>query len=170
MTDEEICGYEGTTTGEPCRHPAGSCPVPSHSDDGAENPGRPSLFTDELAQEAVDAAREVYSYAGIERAIGVGEGTINSDGGWLDQDLTFTDADGNERPFSQALERARGEGERDLIRGGLYNEDMDTSMAKFLLASSYGHKKSEKREHEHSGPDGNPIEVTVNRERYESDE
>lgn len=162
----DVCGAE-CVDGSECQNPAGSCGIPSHSDPEAENPhGRPSIFTDELAREAIDAATTRYSYAGIERAIGVGEETLNGEGGWLDQDLTFEDADGNERNFSRALERARGDGEEELIQGGLYDDEMDTSMAKFLLATSYGHKKTEAREV--TGDGGGPVQVEFTEEIVET--
>lgn len=150
MTDEK-CGYEDTTTGQPCRHPAGSCPVPTHTEaapDGGNPQGRPSKFTDERARDAIEAARESKSEAGCARAAGVSHTTIQN---WQERDPTFTDEDGKQRSFLAAFTRARADGESMLIEGGLREEDVDSSMAKFLLASSYGYQKSEKREVEHSG-------------------
>lgn len=152
MTEDDICGAE-CADGTPCEHPAGSCPVASHGADDADNAqGRPSKFTDERAQDAIDAAREGLSKAGCERAAGVGDGTLNN---WLEADPTFTDADGEERHFLRAFRRARRAGESELVQGGLYDDDVDSSMAKFLLSTSFDYKKTEKREVdadvEHSG-------------------
>lgn len=155
MTDD-ICGYEGTTTGEPCRHPAGSCPVDSHSTGAG---GRPSTFTDELAQQAITAAEKGKSESGIEREVGVGHRTIFGDDGWVDQDLTFTDNGGETREFSSAIRRARARGEDDWVAEGR-GEDGDTSFAKFMLSTSYGYVKTEKREV--SGEGGGPVEISIN--------
>lgn len=163
MTDEELCGYEDTTTGDPCQHPAGSCPVPSHSGttpDGGNPQGRPSTFNDERARQAIHAARQSKSKAGCARAAGLAHHSTIDD--WLDRDPTFTDEDGEERRFSEAFARARADGETLLIQGGLRDGDVDSSMAKFMLASSYGYQKSEKREHEHAGAGGGPIEIQIN--------
>lgn len=164
---DEICGYEDTTTGEPCRHPAGSCPVSSHSSaatDGGNPQGRPSLFTDELAREAVAAIPDAYSTAAVEEQIGVGRGTIDngekSNDDWLSRGLTYVDEDGDERSFSEAFRRARGDTHAELIRDGIYDEDADSSFIKFILSTSYGHEKTEKREV--SGEDGSPLQVVIN--------
>lgn len=151
MTGVDNCGA-ATTTGEPCRNPAGEngrCWIPSHNDPDAQNPGgRPSKFDDERARAAIEAAREGLSRAGCERAAGVGDGTLAN---WLDQNPTFTGADGQEREFFRAFRRARREGESTLIRDGLRDADTDSSMAKFLLSTSFDYVKTERREHEHSG-------------------
>jgi hypothetical protein len=146
MTDDDTCGAE-CVDGSKCQHPAGSCPVASHSADGpTENQqGRPSKFTDERARAAIEAAREGLSKAGCERAAGVADGTLNN---WLDDNPTFTDRDGEERQFFRAFRRARQVGERTLVDGGLHDDAVDSSMAKFLLASSFGYQKSEKLEHD----------------------
>jgi hypothetical protein len=132
MTDDDVCGAE-CVDGTTCQHPAGSCPVPSHSDSNAENPhGRPSKYTEDRADAAIDAARDGASKTGCARAAGVDRATLNR---WLDA------RDG----FRTAFARARGEGERRLIRDGL-GEEVSPQMAKFLLATSYGYTKTEKRE------------------------
>lgn len=158
MTDDNICGAETASTDGPCQHPAGSCPVPSHSDDDVDaNPqGRPSKFTDERARDAIDAAREGLSKAGCERAAGIGDGTLNN---WLEADPTFETEAGEQRQFFRAFRRARRAGETELIEGGLYEDDVDSSMAKFLLASSFDYKKTEQREV--TGEGGGPVEVAI---------
>ena len=76
--------------------------------------------------------------------------------------------------FRASFAQARSRGETELIVGGLRDEDFDTSMAKFILATSFDYKKTEKREvegsMEHTGEGGGPMEVTVRRERYDPDE
>lgn len=164
MTDDDICGAE-CADGTPCEHPAGSCPVSSHNDPDAENgQGRPSKFTDDRAQDAIAAARNGLSKAGCERAAGVGDGTLNN---WLESDPSFADADGEERQFLRAFRRARKAGENTLIEGGLYDDGVDSSMAKFLLASSFDYKKTEQREV--TGEGGGPVEVELNETIVETD-
>ena len=53
--------------------------------------------------------------------------------------------------FRVSFERARARGESQLIEGGLRDPDMDSSFAKFLLASSFEYKKTEKKEVENTG-------------------
>jgi hypothetical protein len=68
MTDDDVCGAE-TTDGTPCQHPAGSCPVPSHSDPDADNPhGRPSSFSEQKRDQiytAVGAGLSVHDIASM---------------------------------------------------------------------------------------------------------
>jgi hypothetical protein len=162
MTDD-ICGAE-CADGSDCQHPAGSCPVASHSDDDAKDQqGRPSKFTDERARDAIEAAHEGLSKAGCERAAGVGDGTLNN---WLEANPTFVDTGGEERQFFRAFRRARRAGESELVQGGLHDDDVDSSMAKFLLASSFDYKKTEKREH--TGDGGGPVEVEFHEEVVET--
>jgi hypothetical protein len=173
MSNDNICGAE-CADGTPCEHPAGSCPVPSHdpdADDDVDNPhGRPSAFSDELARRAIAAAEKGKSEGGIEREVGVGDRTIFGDDGWVDQAHTFVDADGTERDFSRALRRARARGEDEWLDEGR-SDDGDSSFAKFMLASSYDYKKTEKKEV--TGEDGGPVEVELNETivetSYESD-
>ena len=170
MTDD-LCGAETADGGE-CQNPASegdSCWIDAHG--GSASVGRPTSFTDELAREAVDAVSDAYSTAAVEEQIGVGRGTIDngdaSDGDWLSQDLTYVDKDGNERDFSEAFRRARGDTHAELIRAGIYSDDADSSFIKFILSTSYGHKKTEKREHEHAGEGGGPLEVVIGGDRDE---
>lgn len=133
MTDDEICGAE-CADGTPCEHPAGSCPVPSHSDDDVENPQGRDFSIDESDHETIlEAASMGKSKAGCARAAGVSHTELRR----------YLEAhDG----FRSAFERARARGEAELIEGGLRDEDVDSSFAKFLLASSFDYTKTEKRE------------------------
>ena len=167
MTDD-VCGHptEGGD-GPPCQNPAGEngrCHIPSHNDPDAENPqGSRSTFTDEDARIAIMAARKGKSERGIERQVGVSKNTIFGDDGWLYQDHRFTDENGNVVDFFTALMRARSDGEDEWIEEGR-GEDGDASFAKFMLATSYDYKKTEKQEVEHSGDGENPVPVTVARD------
>ena len=132
---DDICGYEGTTTGEPCQHPAGSCPVPSHSDPEAENPqGRAFTITEDDHEAILEAARLGKSETGCARAAGVSSWAV------LDR---YLDA---HPEFRSAFVRARAQGEDRLIQDGLTDPDTDSSMAKFLLSTSFGYIKTERRE------------------------
>jgi hypothetical protein len=167
MTDEDICGHPTQGgDGPPCQHPASegdSCWLKAHG--GSSDTGRPSIFTDELAREAIAAVAEVYSFAGTEERIGVGEGTINGDGGWLDQNLTFTDTDGTERDFSRAFMRARGQARTDLVQGGLTG-DYDSSFTKYMLRSSFDQNPPDKTEV--TGEGGGPVQIEFSEEIVET--
>jgi len=151
MTDD-ICGAP-CDDDTPCQHPAGSCPVASHSDADAENnQGRDFAIDESNHDDILEAAREGLSESGCARAAGVS---------WqaLDRYLDAYDE------FRSAFTRARAQGEQRIVREGL-NGDVETSMAKFLLSSSFDYVKAEKREvdatHEHSGPDGGPMQIEFN--------
>lgn len=142
--DRELCGGE-CADGSSCQNYADTCPW----DHGGDNQnGRDSLFNDETRTACIDAAKEGKSKAGCARAAGVDESTLR---GWLS-----TDED-----FFRAFTRARAKGESKLIEHGMYSPDVDASMAKFLLASSFDYVKTSKQEVEHTGEDGGPIEVNI---------
>jgi len=139
MTDDtELCGAD-TTDDEPCQNPAGedgSCWIPTHGsdDDDVENPqGRDFAIGEDDHADVLEAAETGMSKAGCARAAGVDKASL----------LRYLDA---HEDFRTAFERARARGESELIEGGLRDDDVDTSMAKFLLASSFDYKKTEKRE------------------------
>lgn len=138
MTDDDICGAE-CADGSPCNHPAGSCPHRSHSDPDAENLDGRSRAIDENDHEAIlEAAREGLSKSGCARAAGASLKSLNRH---------LDDHPG----FRAAFVRARNQGEQRLIREGLEGE-VDTSMAKFLLSTSFEYV--ERREVEHDGDVG----------------
>lgn len=158
MTDEsDTCGAE-TVGGGDCQNPTTEdgdperCWIPSHNDPGAENPhGREWSISEEDHDTILDAARDGLSQAGCARAAGVDEKNLRR----------YLDAHPN---FRRAFAQARESGELKLVRRGLHDPDTDSSMAKFLLSTSFGYVKTEKRELEHSGPGGNPMQVTINHE------
>lgn len=129
MSEDNICGEE-TSKGTPCKNPADSCPW---DHENGNDTGRTSLFNEETKNACLEAARKGKSQAGCARAAGVDEKTLR---GWLNE----------YEQFSRAFARARAEGEDKLIDGGMHNPDVDSSFAKFLLASSFGYVKTEKRE------------------------
>ena len=166
MTDD-VCGHptEGGD-GPPCQNPAGEngrCYIPAHNGDDADPPGGRNRALDESDHDDIlDAARMGASKAGCARAAGVGEAT-------LQRYLDAHDA------FRSAFTRARARGEQRLLEGPLFESpegerDMDGQHARFLLSTSFGYQKTEKREVEHSGDDENPLSVTIKREAYDGGE
>lgn len=160
MTDDtELCGAD-TTDDQPCQNPAGddgSCWIPTHGsdDDDLENPqGRDFAIGEDDHEAILEAAREGKSERGCARAAGVSS--------WAQLDR-YLEAHPD---FRSSFERARARGESELIEGGLRDEDVDSSMAKFLLASSFGYKKTEKREV--TGDGGGPVEVEFHEEVVET--
>jgi transposase-like protein len=144
--------------GPPCQHPVTDdgdpdrCWLPQHNDADTNNPqpGRPSEYTEDKARAAIEAARQSKSKAGCARAAGIDNTTLDY---WLTEcEHTVSDPEsGQQRDFSQAFADARKDGETVLVQGGLRNDNVDTSMAKFLLSTSYGYVKTEKREVENTG-------------------
>ena len=131
---EDICGAE-TADGTPCQHPAtndNSCWIDSHGGDTAV--GRDFRIGPDDHEDILEAAREGKSERGCARAAGVSS--------WAQLDR-YLDAHPD---FRSSFERARARGESELIEGGLRDDDVDSSMAKFLLASSFDYKKTERRE------------------------
>jgi len=132
MTEDDICGAE-CVDGSKCQNPAGSCPVPSHTDPDADNPhGRDFALDESDHDDILAAAREGFSKAGCARAAGVSHTALDR----------YLDAHDD---FRSAFTRARHNGESEWIDEGR-GEDGDSSFAKFMLASSYDYKKTEKRE------------------------
>jgi len=150
MTDE-TCGHP-TANGEPCQNPAtdgNSCWIPNHGGT-ADDHGRPSKFTYKRGHLALEAAREGKSKDGCARDAGVHRSTLDEWADW-DDGMAF-----GPLYFPAAFAQARGDGESDWIAEGR-GDDGDASFAKFMLASSYDYKKTEKREV--TGEDGSAITV-----------
>jgi len=141
---DDVCGAE-CVDGSACQHPAGSCPVPSHSDPDAENPhGRDFSISPEDHDDILDAARDGMSKAGCARSAGVDEKSL----------ARYLDAHPD---FRRAFMRARSEGEHELVRRALYDDpdpnapDINDQHARFLLSTSFDYVKTEKRELENTG-------------------
>lgn len=142
MTDD-ICGAE-TAEGTPCQHPAGDngyCWVPQHNptpDGGTDPGGRDFVISDDDHEDILDAARAGLSRSGCARAAGTDKDSLRR----------YLDAHDE---FRADFMRAREKGERRLAERGLMDPDVDGQMARFLLSTSFGYVKTEKRELEHSG-------------------
>lgn len=132
MTDDN-CGHPTDDGGE-CQNPAtedGHCWLDAHG--GDTEVGRNFAITEDDYEDILQAAREGLSQSGCARAVGV---DIKS----LQRYLEAHDE------FRQAFRRARNEGEQSLVRRGLGDPETDSSMAKFLLSTSFDYIKTEKRE------------------------
>ena len=174
MTDE-ICGYEGTHDGSPCQNAVtgenGRCYIPSHNaaadggdPDDVENPqGPPSKF-DDVREDVLEAAAKPIGKEQVAHLAGIHKSTLYE---WLDED-----GERYKPEFALEFKEARAEAELKLNSEGLYDEDTDTTMVKWLSAVVFGNTKTEKREvdasHEHSGEGGGPIEVTFHEEVVET--
>jgi len=144
---DEICGVE-CVDGSPCEHPAGSCPVPSHSDPDAENPhGRPSKFGD-VREDLLEAADSFKNIKQVANAGGLkSKQTLYN---YLDEHPDFLDA----------FKRARARAADRLIQRGLDpHDDIDMSFVRFLLERSFHFVKTERKEV--SGPDGGAVPIAA---------
>lgn len=158
MTSDDICGAE-CVDGTECHHPAGSCPVPSHSDPTAENPhGRDFSLSEDDHADILDAAQGGMSKSGCARAAGVDEKNLRR----------YLEAHPH---FRRAFMRARHEGEKKLVSQPLMDgedaPDMDGQHARFLLSTSFDYVKTEKRELEHSGEGGGGIVINMTDDEQE---
>ena len=133
--ENTICGYE-TAAGTPCELPASKpddrCHHHTEVVDHADA-GRPPALDESDHETILDAAESGLSKAGCARAAGVGEATLHR---YLDK----------HDEFRRSFARARKVGETRLVQGGLLDDEVDTSMAKFLLSTSFDYVKTEKRE------------------------
>lgn len=152
--DSEVCGAE-TADGSPCQHSAGEdgrCWLESHTTPGAENSvGRPSKLDESDHETILDAARKGASVNGCARAAGVS---------WQSLDR-YLDA---HEDFRRTFAQARAEGEQEILDGGMRDPDVDSSFAKFLLASSFDYKKTEQTEVTGEGGGSIIINTTSNDE------
>lgn len=121
--------------------------------EGESRGGRPSKF-EKAKGPILEAARNGTTKEGCARAGGVTYETLRT---WLEE----------KDEFSVDFRRERAKAEQDLVEAAREEDP------KWVLERSYDYIKTEKREvdaeHEHTGEGGGPIEVTVNRERYEPD-
>jgi len=146
MTDKERCGYM-LDDGSGCNNPvtddgeSGRCWLDSHNTEPMSNavtPGRPSKFNDERARQVIQAAKQAKSKGGCARAAGVDRASVHR---WLQSNPTYTDSSGTKREFRTAFAQARADGETILVQGGLRNDDVDSSFAKFLLKTSFDYRE-----------------------------
>jgi hypothetical protein len=98
----------------------------------------------------MEAACEGMSLQGCARVAGIAEKTLHT---WINE----------YDEFASELRQARAEGELQHIR------NVDDKGSQFLLERSFGYTKTEKKELEHTGEGGGPIEITFQEEVVETD-
>ena len=113
-----------------------------------QSKGRSFSITTDDHDELLAAAREGKSKRGCARSAGVDKDSLDR---YLDHNEDFCDS----------FRRARAVGESRLITGGLHDKNVDSSMAKFLLSTSFGYVKTEKQEVEVDGTHSIESESTV---------
>lgn len=102
-------------------------------EDDGRSKGRDFSVQGDDHDDILDAAKRGLSKRGCARAAGVSHTELQR----------YLDAHPD---FRASFAQARARGETALVEGGLRDEDVDTSMAKFLLAASFDYKKTERRE------------------------
>ena len=113
--------------------------------------GRPLKYTEDKADDAIEAAEKGMPVNASARAAGVWPKTIEN---WLDKSLD-DDCDKIPVSFFQRFMRARFEGEKKLHDRA--EEKEHASFEQFLLSTSFKYKKTEKKEL--TGEDGGPVQV-----------
>lgn len=137
----EQCGAE-TTSGEPCKNDAESCPW--HGVDDPPDNGRPSLL-DEYRDDIIVGARQGMTLAGCARLAGIDESTLHR---WINK---YED-------FRKSLRRARAQGELEHLQSA------NDSGSRFILERSFGYTKSQEIEHS-----GESAGIVINVDEDESD-
>jgi len=142
----ERCGAE-TQSGAPCENRAETCPWhnPDNADHGQQL-GRPPVITEDDEEDILDAARHGASKEGCARIAGA------------ESAMSLRRYIDRNPEFGERFRRARGLGELSLIKDGLHNRDVDAHMVRFLLATSFGHVKTDRREL--TGKDGEDLSVS----------
>lgn len=147
--DTEQCG-EIKNDGEPCvftpKYEDGKCGI--HSDKSGTKQGRDSKFAN-CEDDILDAADSYLNHEQIANSGGVVKQTMYN---WFDEHPGFLDS----------FNRVRAKAADRLIQRGLDpHDEIDMKFVRFLLERSFKFIKTERREHEHAGEDGGPIEVNI---------
>lgn len=148
MTDDDICGYEGTHDETPCENPPsgdnGRCHIRTHNaaadggdPENVENRAGPPEKLPEVRDDILQAAREGASKNGCARAAGIHKSTFYE---WINPD-----SDHYHEEFHREFLQARWQGERRFIENA---DDVDARHAQFMLERSFGYTKTETVEHE----------------------
>jgi transposase-like protein len=134
MTDDNICGAE-CLDGSKCQHPAGSCPVASHSESDAENQqGRPSKLTEGRQENIAVMLEDGHSIGAAARSNGI---TVKTFFNWMEKGEQQDD--GPYAQFFHRITRARGVGEKRYVDtiAEIAKETEDTATLMTLLKSRY---------------------------------
>jgi hypothetical protein len=135
--------------GDPCEYAAkyedGKCGIHSEHNERASNAGRPSKLTEDVKEDVLVGARQGMTIAGCARLAGVAEKTFHS---WLNKN----------DEFRKSFSRARAQGELKHL------QSVNDRGSQFILERSYDYTKTERRELEHSGDEGGPVEIALRRE------
>lgn len=128
MTDDtEICGAE-CVDGSDCTHPAGSCPVPSHTDE--DHTGPETKLTEERIDGICRHISEGKSVVSAARMNGVNPATVYS---WLEKGEEQGPDESLYGEFRDRFVRARGLGEEsyvsDIMEIAREEGDLETLMA-----------------------------------------
>lgn len=131
---DDICGYEDTTTGQPCRHPAGSCPVPSHRGavpNGGNPQGRPTKLNLQRQEDIAQAVERGKSFTSACRKAGI---TPQTGIRWMQ--VGEDEDEGPYREFFERLTRAKGIGQ-DLWEQRLHEVTEDPATIMAILKTQY---------------------------------
>lgn len=150
MTDDDICGAE-CGDGSKCEHPAGSCPVASHSDSDADNEqGRPSKLA-ERGDAVLEAAKKGVTIKGCARAAGIDESTLHR---WIEK---YDD-------FAEEFRKARHKGELKHI------DNVGEGGSQFILERSFGYIKREEFDLDVDADVNNTHDVTADFVTFDTDD
>jgi len=131
---DDICGAE-CLDGTQCQHPAGSCPIASHSDADAENnQGQPSKLTEGRQENIAVMLEDGHSIGAAARSNGI---TVQTFFNWMEKGEQHDD--GPYAQFFDRITRARGNGERKYVDtiAEIARETNDTATLMTLLKSRY---------------------------------
>jgi hypothetical protein len=180
MTEDDICGYEDTTTGHPCQHSAGSCPIPSHSNDDLKNPqGRNHALTPDRHQIVVETIRNIEPLTSAAERASVDRETIDN---WYKEGQRQARLPPDERDerhaFFEDCADARADAKAELL-SKMEQADSDWRMVAWKLEHLYESefylpiKKKVQQQldasHEHTGEDGGPLELELTETVVETD-
>jgi hypothetical protein len=115
--------------------------------------GRPPKYRDEFVDELVEYCAEGYSLTAFAGHIGVARSTINE---WMAQHADFSEAVSRAKNMRAAWWEARA---RDVAMNG--GPGGQATMVIFGLKNHAPEDFSDKTQHEHTGKDGGPIELSL---------
>jgi hypothetical protein len=109
--------------------------------------GRPTKYDPRYCEEVLEAARGGYSLTAFAGMLEVARSTINE---WID----------NHPEFSEACKK-HGAVRTQALEEGLLNTDIGARITAriFALKNAAPEEWQDRRQHEHSGPNGRPIET-----------